>query len=67
MERDEELRILYTAIGKLSKVEKAVILLWLEDNTYEEISQITGLSVKNVSVKLVRIRKKLSQLIEDIE
>lgn len=67
LEHNEELRILYTAIGKLSKVEKAVIMLWLEDRGYEEIAEITGLSVKNVSVKLVRIRKKLAQIIESYE
>lgn len=66
LERDEELRILYLAIGKLGKVERAIILLWLEDKRYDEIAEITGLSVKNISVKLVRIRKKLSEIIKDI-
>ena len=67
LEQEEELRILYTAISKLNKLEKAVILLWLDDNSYEEIAKIMGLSVKNISVKLVRIRKKLSEIIRDIE
>lgn len=67
LEKQEELRLLYAAIGKLSKAEKAIILLWLEDKKYEDIADITGLSVKNVSVRLVRLRKKLSQLIEGIK
>jgi RNA polymerase sigma-70 factor (ECF subfamily) len=65
--RSEELRVLYRAIGILSKVERAVVLLWLEDKSYDEVAEITGLSVKNVSVRLVRIRKKLSHIIESID
>ena len=67
IEHEEELRILYKAIGNLNEVEKAIILLWLEDKSYEEIAEITGLSVKNISVRLVRIRKKLLLIIKGIE
>jgi len=67
LEQEEELRILYMAIGKLNKVEKAIILLWLDNKSYEEIAEIIGLSVKNISVKLVRIRKKLSEIIRGLE
>jgi RNA polymerase sigma-70 factor (ECF subfamily) len=63
-ETEERLKILYQAIEKLGKVERAIILLWLEERRYEEISEIIGISKKNVSVKLVRIRKKLDELIK---
>ena len=62
----EDIKILYKAISKLSKIEKAIILLWLEEKAYSEISQIVGVSEKNVSVKLVRSKKKLAQLIKKI-
>lgn len=55
--------LLYKAIAKLSRIEKAIILLWLEEKSYEEISDIIGISRSNVSVKLVRIRKKLESMI----
>jgi RNA polymerase sigma-70 factor, ECF subfamily len=65
-ERDEEIIVLYKAIGKLNKIEKAIILLWLEEKSYQEIADITGLTVKNVSVKLVRAKNRLSQIIKTL-
>jgi len=62
----EDIKILYKAISKLSKIEKAIILLWLEEKSYREIAQIVGVSGKNVSVKLVRIKKKLAKIIKEI-
>ena len=53
--------LLYRAIGKLTDVNKALILLYLEDLSYEEMAQITGLTVSNVSVRLVRIKKELEK------
>jgi RNA polymerase sigma-70 factor (ECF subfamily) len=62
-ELSEEIQILYKAISQLRKVEKAIILLWLEDKSYEEIAGAIGITVKNVSVRLVRIRARLAELI----
>jgi RNA polymerase sigma-70 factor (ECF subfamily) len=62
----EDIKTLYKAISKLSKIEKAIILLWLEEKPYSEIAEIVGISEKNVSVKLVRSRKKLAILIKKI-
>jgi RNA polymerase sigma-70 factor (ECF subfamily) len=62
----EDIKILYKAISKLSKIEKAIILLWLEEKTYREIAEIVGITEKNVSVKLVRSKKKLGKLIKKI-
>ena len=64
MDYSEDVRILYRAISQLNKVEKAIILLWLEEKSYQEIAQSIGMSVKNVSVKLVRIKNKLAKLIK---
>ena len=50
---------LYAAINTLGDIDKAIILLHLEDYAYDEIAAITGLSRTNVSVRLVRIRRAL--------
>lgn len=55
--------MLTDAIKKLKEADRAIILLYLEEMSYEEISDITGLTVSNVGVKLNRIRKKLKELI----
>jgi len=64
MNKSESIKILYRAISQLNKVEKAIILLWLEDKPYEEIANNIGMSVKNISVRLVRIKAKLKELIK---
>lgn len=66
---DEESKIdlLYKSIEKLSKIDKAVVLLYLEEKSYSEIAEITGFSVKNISVKLVRIRRKLDQIYNSLK
>lgn len=53
---------LYELINCLNRYEKALILLWLENLPYSEIAEIMGLSVKNVSVKLFRIKDKLKKM-----
>lgn len=50
---------LHNRIAKLHLFDRALILLWLEDLPYDEIAAILGISVDNVSVRLVRIREKL--------
>ena len=44
-------------------IKKGIILLYLEKKTYTEIGEITGLSEKNISVKIVRIKSKLKKLL----
>lgn len=53
---------LYCLINRLELYEKALVMLWLENLSYAEIAEIMGLTVKNVSVKLARIKGKLKQL-----
>ena len=50
---------LYTAINKLSEIEKAIILLYLDEKSYNEIGEIIGISKNNVGVKISRIKEKL--------
>ena len=58
----KQVRMLQKRIGRLGPFDRAIVLLWLENLSYEEIGAILGISVKNVSVKLVRIREKLKQM-----
>jgi RNA polymerase sigma-70 factor (ECF subfamily) len=60
-----DIELLYDAISKLSPIEKAIILLWLEEKGYEEIASIVGITKSNVSVRLVRIKKKLKKLVSE--
>ena len=59
--QEEETRIaqLYKEIYKLKDLDKTIIFLYLEECSYEEIAEITGISISNVSVRLTRIREKL--------
>ena len=61
----QDLKLLYQAIRALSALEKAIILQWLDERSYEDIADTLGMSVKNVSVRLVRIRSKLTRLIRE--
>jgi RNA polymerase sigma-70 factor (ECF subfamily) len=58
-DKGEALKYLYRAISTLTPLNKAIILLYLEDLSYEDISAVTGLSRSNVGVRLVRIKKEL--------
>ena len=55
----ENLRELYALINRLGKLERALILLWLEERSYEEIAEILDISVSNVGVRINRIKAKL--------
>lgn len=61
-EQQRRLDELRTVIDRLGHLERALILLWLEERTYDEIAEITGLSRTNVAVRLMRIREKIKQM-----
>ena len=67
-DRDEDTRqvdMLHKRISKLQPFDRAIVLLWLENLPYEEIGQIVGITAKNVSVRLFRIREQLKQMSND--
>ncbi len=66
-EKEEQIHLLFKSISELNKIDRAIILLWLEEKSYEEIAEVLGISKSNVSVKLVRIRKHLSELMKGSE
>ena len=61
--RNDDINNLFNAIAKLKEVEKAIVMLYLEENSYKEIGEVVGITEKNVSVKLVRLKEKLKKLI----
>ena len=58
----KQVKKLYERINKLGVFDRAIVLLWLEGMPYDGIGQIVGISSKNVSVKLVRIREELKNM-----
>lgn len=63
-EREQKIERLYDAISQLRAEDRSLILLYLEEKSYQEIASITGLTTSNVGVKLNRVKKKLFQLLK---
>lgn len=61
-ERDERLRELHELIGRLSHLERTIVMMWLDEHSYDEIAVVTGLTRNNVAARLHRIKEKLSKL-----
>lgn len=64
-EESRQAQMLRERIGRLGVFDRAIILLWLENLSYEEIGAIVGITAKNVSVRLVRIREQLKNMSND--
>lgn len=58
-EHSERLKAMYELIGLLGKLDKALIMLWLDEFSYDEIAAMTGLTRNNVATRLHRIRNRL--------
>ena len=63
-EKEEQLSQMYTAIRELSELERAIVMLYLEDKSYDEIEDILGVNQNNLRVKMNRIKEKLRKLIK---
>jgi RNA polymerase sigma-70 factor (ECF subfamily) len=61
-EDSKQVQMLRTRISKLGPFDRAIVLLWLENLSYDEIGAIVGISAKNVSVRLVRIKDQLKKM-----
>jgi RNA polymerase sigma-70 factor (ECF subfamily) len=61
-DESRQAQMLRQRIGRLGLFDRAIILLWLENLSYEEIGAIVGITAKNVSVRLVRIREQLKKM-----
>ncbi len=60
---DESLNQLYQAIRKLSEVDRAIIMLHLDEKSHKEIAAIIGTNANNIGVRISRIKEKLKQLL----
>lgn len=58
----ENLNVLYSAIAKLTEVERAIVMLYLDDKSYEEMEEVLGISQGTLRVKMNRIKEKLRQI-----
>lgn len=56
---DEDLQQLYNGIKQLSEIDRAIILLYLEERPYKEIAKIIGTNTNNIGVKIKRIKQRL--------
>ena len=61
-EEDDQLQRLHEAIGQLNPIEKAIVMLYLEDRSYEEMEDVLGMSQGNLRVRMTRIKDKLREL-----
>lgn len=60
--KEEKLKEMYAAISQLTEVEKAIVMLYLEDKSYDEMEEILGISSGTLRVKMNRIKDKLRTL-----
>lgn len=61
---DESLNHLYDAIRQLSEIDRAVILLYLEEKSYQDIADIIGTNPNNIGVRIKRIKQRLKKLLD---
>lgn len=60
--KTKQAQLLHKRISLLQPLDRAIVLLWLEDISYDEIASIVGITAKNVSVRLTRIRLQLKNM-----
>ncbi len=61
----KQVRMLQNRISRLGPFDRAIVLLWLENLSYDEIGAIVGISAKNVSVRLFRIKEQLRNMSDE--
>lgn len=57
-------QVLYQAIGQLTEVDRLLMMMLLEELSYEEISEIMGISPSNLRARIHRIKLKLKKIIQ---
>jgi RNA polymerase sigma-70 factor (ECF subfamily) len=61
---DESLNLLYDAIRQLSEIDRAIIMLYLEEKSYQEIAEIIGTNPNNIGVRIKRIKTRLKKILD---
>lgn len=62
IEQNEMIEKLYLLVNQLSKIDRSIIFLYLEEKSHAEIAAIIGCSVSNVGTKIQRIKEKMSKM-----
>jgi RNA polymerase sigma-70 factor, ECF subfamily len=62
---EESLNQLYDAIKKLSEIDRGIILLYLEEKSYNEIADIIGTNTNNIGVRITRIKERLKRILNN--
>ena len=57
--RPDDIKELYRLIGMLGDIDKAIIMMWLDENSYDEISEVTGMTRNTVASRIRRIKERL--------
>ena len=63
--KDESLNQLYTAIRQLSEVDRALIILYLEEKSYQEIADILDTNANNIGVRVNRVKERLKKILDE--
>lgn len=63
---NENVRLLISAIQSLNDMDKSLMFLYLEEKSYQEIADITGISVSNVGTKINRIKSQLKTTLKTL-
>ena len=59
---EERLQEMYKAVQQLNEIEKSIVMLYLEEKSYEEMEEILGINQGNLRVKMNRVKEKLRNL-----
>lgn len=62
-ETEQQLKLMYTAVKELNDIDKALVFLYLEDQSYREISETLGITEVNARVKMNRVKTKLKNIL----
>ena len=62
-ETEQQLKLMYKAVKQLNDIDKALVFLYLEDQSYREISETLGISEVNARVKMNRIKTALKNIL----
>ena len=60
----DQLEWMYARLRTLNTVDRSLVLLYLDGNSYEDIAEVLGLSMSNVGVKITRIKSRLRELLQ---
>lgn len=60
--KSKQIQMLYNRINRLEMFDRAIILLWLENMSYQDIADVMGLTVANVTTRLFRIKEQLKSM-----